>query len=86
MFVEGKTLDQVPWASSRISIFTEASHDLRFGRFPVFELGCPIVDSLTALIENLFMPFRRLNRFWRSLQVLPECFHHSELFFNRHFM
>src|SRR5262249_47825191 len=60
--------------------------DLGFGRFPVFKPGCPIGDSLSALIKNLSMPFRGFNRFWRSRQVLPESFHSSEFFLNRHFM
>ena len=60
--------------------------DLGFGRFPVFEVGRPIGDSLPALIKNFLVPLRGLNRFWRSRQVLPESFHGSKFFLNRHFM
>src|SRR6266699_5423995 len=34
--------------------------------FPIFELGCPISNSLPTIVKDLFMPFGCLNRFGSS--------------------
>jgi hypothetical protein len=51
---------------------------------PILELGGAIGKSLLTLIKNVLMPCRRVDRFGRSRQVLPQRFHRGKLFLNRH--
>jgi hypothetical protein len=47
-------------------------------------LGFAVSDSLVSLVENVFVPGRRLNGFWATGEIIPKQLHSRELFVEGH--
>jgi hypothetical protein len=58
--------------------------DLRLGGLPSRKLGFGVGDSLMSLIEDIFVPGRRLNGFWTTGEVIPKQLHSGKLFVEGH--
>ncbi len=58
--------------------------DLRFGGLPIHKLSFSFGDSLSAFIEDVFVPCRRLNGFRRTDEFLPKQLHRSKFLLESH--